>query len=110
MANKISTKSYCVKRLKDSGFAIDKLDSVIYTETDKRKWSLLIDSGHCSIILTCYKDGKVHLYDGDRFLNSRLLLDTDSVEVIIEYLNEKGIINKHFSYHLKPTIVENEED
>jgi hypothetical protein len=77
MANKISTKSYCVKRLKDSGFNIDKLDNIVYSEPDNRKWSIIIDNGVSSILLTCHKNGNVHLYDGDRFLNSRLLLDTD---------------------------------
>lgn len=98
MANKISTKSYCVKRLKDSGFNVDKLDDLTFSETDNRKWVIIIDNGVGSVLLTCHKNGNVHLYDGDRFLNSRLLLDTDSIEVLVEYLNKKGIINKHFSY------------
>lgn len=104
MANKISTKSYCIKRLKDSGFNVDKLDTLTFTEEDRRKWAIVIDNGVGSVLLTCLKNGNVHLYDGDRFLNTRLLLDTDSIEVLIEYFNEKGIINKHFSYGLKNTV------
>ena len=98
MSNKISTKSYCIKRLRDSGYTVDRMDTVQYLETDLRKWSILVDNGTSSIILTCLKSGSVSLYDGERFLNSRLHLDTDSVEVLIEYLNERGIVNKHYSY------------
>ena len=98
MANKISTQSYCVKRLKDSGYNIDKLDSIEYPETDTRKWSIIIDSGVSAVILTLLKNGNLHFYDGGRFLNSRLTLNTDSIEVLISFLNEKGIINKHYSY------------
>lgn len=98
MANKISTKSYCIKRLKDSGYNIDKLDSIEYLETDNRKWSIILDSGVSSVIITLLKNGNLHFYDGNRFLNSKLTLNTDSLEVLIEYLNEKGIVNKHYSY------------
>lgn len=98
MANKISTKSYLVKRLKDSGFNIEKLDNLRYIETDSRKWSVIIDGGVSTVFLTCYKNGNIHLYDGNRFLNSRIFVDTDSIEVLIEHFNSKGIINKHYSY------------
>lgn len=98
MSNKISTKSYTIKRLRDCGYAVDKLDNMVYQETDTRKWSILIDNGCSSILLTCYRDSTIQLYDGGRFLNPNLKLDTDSIEVLIDYLNERGIINKHYTY------------
>ncbi len=98
MSNKISTKSYCIKRLRDSGYTVDRMDAIQYSEEDKRKWSILVDNGTSSIILTCLKAGNINLYDGERFLNSRISLDTDSVEVLIEYFNERGIVNKHYTY------------
>lgn len=95
---RITTPSYTVKRLKDCGYNIFRLDVLDYTESDNRKWSLLVDNGAGSLILTCLKNGNFHFYDGGRFFNSQLKLNTDSVEVLIEYLNDKGFINKHWSY------------
>ncbi len=98
MSNKISTKSYAVKRLRDSGFSVDKADHIVYTENDNRKWTIIIDGGVATIFATCYKDGGIQLYDGGRFLNPNLKLNTDSVEVLIEYLNDRGVVNKHRLY------------
>lgn len=102
--NNITTKSYLVKRLKDSGYSIDKMENIEYSKNDKRKFSILIDNGGVSVILTCYKDGKIQFYDGGRIHNAHLNLRTDSVEVIYEYLNEKGVINKHYSYYNRQQI------
>lgn len=102
--NNITTKSYLVKRLKDSGWSIDKLDNIEYSKTDKRKFSILIDNGGTSILLTCFKDGKIQFYDGGRTHNAHLNLRTDSVEVIYEYLNEKGVVDKHYSYYNRQPI------
>jgi hypothetical protein len=98
MSNKLATKSYCIKRLRDSGYHVDKIDSIEYSEDDNRKWTCLIDSGGMSIIVTCYKDSTLHLYDGGRYLNTNMKLNTDSMEVLIEFLNERGLIHKHYMY------------
>lgn len=108
MANKISTKSYTVKRLRDSGYNVDKADYIEYKEWDNRKWTIVIDNGCASILFTCFKDGTVQLYDGNRFLSTNHKLGTVSIEVVIEMLNEKGIINKHWNYG--KVKVEPEED
>ena len=96
--NRITTQSYAIKRLRDSGYIVDRIDSLTYTEEDKRKWSIIVDNGVSSIILTCFKDSTIQLYDGGRFFNPNLRIDTDSVEVLIDYFNERGIINKHWNY------------
>ena len=110
--NNITTKSYLVKRLKDSGYDINKLDNIVYDKNDKRKFSILLDNGGNSIIITVYKDekiempdgktktlqGKIQFYDGGRIHNAHLNHRTESVEVIYEYLNEKGVVNKHYTY------------
>lgn len=98
MSNKITTKSYCIKRLRDCGYHVDKIDAIEYSETDNRKWSIIIDPNGMSILVTCYKDETLHLYDGGRFINSNMRLNTDSVEVLIEFLNERGLIHKHYLY------------
>lgn len=98
MSNKISSKSYCIKRLRDCGYHVDKLDSIEYTESDHRKWSAIIDPNGLSIFLTCNKDETFNFYDGGRYLQSSMKLNTDSVEVMVEFLNNQGIINKHYLY------------
>jgi hypothetical protein len=95
---RITTLSYMVKRLKDSGYNVSRCDALNYTENDKRKWTIVVDNGVGSVIITCMKTGSFHFYDGLRFFNSNLKLNTESIEVIIQYLNEKGIVNKHWSY------------
>lgn len=98
MSNKISSKSYCIKRLRDCGYHVDKIDSIEYTESDSRKWSAIIDPNGMSIFLTCHKDETVSLYDGGRYINSNMKLNTDSIEVLIEFLNDQGLIYKHYLY------------
>lgn len=95
---RITTLSYMVKRLKDSGFNVFRLDQLEYSETDKRKWTILVDNGVASLFITCLKSGSFHFYDGGRFFNSNLKLNTDSIEVLVQYLNSKGLVNKHWSY------------
>lgn len=98
MSNKITTKSYCIKRLRDMGYMVDKIDSIEYQETDERKWSFIMDNGGMSIFVTCYKDDTIHVYDGGRYTNTNMKLNTDSVEVLAEYLNSRGLIHKHYKY------------
>ena len=98
MSNKITTKSYCIKRLRDTGYTVDKLDSIVYTESDARKWTVLLDRGGMSIVITCFKNDTIHVYDGGRYTNSRMKLSTDSVEVLVDFLNSRGLIHKHPYY------------
>lgn len=101
MSNKLTTKSYCIKRLRDIGYAIDKEDSFDYSLEDDRKWSFIIDNGGMSILLTCYRNDTLHIYDGGRFTPINMRLDTDSIEVLAEYLNSRGLIHKHPRYGQK---------
>lgn len=100
MANKLSTQSYFIKRLRDCGYNVFKIDNIDYRTTDKRKWTVILDNAVSSVIITCMKTGALQLYDGSRYIkNTNLKIDTDSIEVLIEYLNECGIINKHKMYN-----------
>lgn len=94
MSNKITTESYFVKRMKDSGYNVRRL-GMKFGEDDSRKWIIIIDEGVSTLYICAMKNGTFRFYDGDRFTNSRVLHSTDSIEVIIEELNKSGIINKH---------------
>lgn len=94
--NKITTLSYFVKRLKDSGFAVWKICDN-YSFSDPRKWTVMIDPGNTSVFVTCYenkdyKSEKVFEFnDGGRFFPRNFFIKTTSMEVITTSLIERGI-------------------
>jgi hypothetical protein len=94
--NKITTLSYFVKRLKDSGFNTWKLVDN-YSQADPRKWTIIIDPGNTSVFVTCYEnkdfksDKMFEINDGDRYFPRNFSVKTSSMEVIIALLIEKGI-------------------
>ena len=49
MANKITTQSYFIKRLKDSGYVVYKIFDE-YSEADPRNWTVMIDPGNASVL------------------------------------------------------------
>lgn len=106
MANKISTLSYFVKRLKDSGYVVYKIFDG-YGEGDPRNWTVLIDPGVASVYCTYYSnygpfnESFFELYDGGQFLPEKFKLKSDSIEVIITYLVKHGINNKSDIYTAK---------
>ena len=107
MANKITTQSYFIKRLKDSGYLVYRLFDE-YSESDPRNWTVMIDLGQASIFCTCYVNhgdmfGETYFefYDGGQFIPEKFKLKTDSIEVIITYLVKYGINNKSELYNSK---------
>ena len=96
--NKITTKSYFMKRLRDSGYVVDKVDHEFGDDSPVR-WALLVDNGTSSVFVFCHLDGTFLFYDAQQYFKSpNLRLKTDSIEVIVESLNYLGIINKHSRY------------
>lgn len=94
--NKITTLSYFVKRLKDSGFNIWKICNN-YAQSDPRKWTIMIDPGNASIFVTCYenrdfKSEKMFEFnDGGRLFPRNFSLKTTSIEVVVTTLIERGV-------------------
>jgi len=93
--NKITTLSYFVKRLKDSGFVTWKICD-IYSQGDPRKWTIMIDPGNTSVFITCYenKDFNEEMFefnDGGQYFPRNFSVKTSSMEVIITTLFHKGI-------------------
>ena len=104
MSNKITTQSYFVKRLKDSGYIVYKIFDE-YSEADPRSWTVMIDPGHASIFCTCsvnhegmFGETFFEFYDGGQYIPEKFKLKTDSIEVIISYLFKYGINNKSDNY------------
>jgi hypothetical protein len=100
MKNNIKTLSYLVKRLKDSGYETWKIFDK-YSESDSRKYTILIDPFGSAVYCTCYENledvGDVwfEMHDGGQYIPFRFRIKTDSFEIIAKYLNEWGVIKKY---------------
>jgi hypothetical protein len=97
--NNITTGGYFLNRLRDSGFIAIRLFKD-YGQHDPRKWTIMVDpSGH-SLIITCYvnKEGpgdvQFEFNDGGNRFTKNYNLRTQSMEVIITTLIEKGVPQK----------------
>jgi hypothetical protein len=97
--NKITTGSYFLKRLRDSGFVAIRLFKD-YGLHDPRKWTAMIDPGGSSLIITCYENKEFNgdiifeFNDGGNKFSKNYNMKTRSMEVIITKLIEKGIAQK----------------
>lgn len=104
--NKVTTCSYFIKRLRDSGYVVDRLWSE-YGVGDARSWTVIIDPGVSSIFCTCFNNKSefgeeyFELYDGNQFIPDQFKIKTSSIEVIVEYLVKYGINNKSAAYTQK---------
>lgn len=112
MSNKLTTQGYFIKRLRDSGYQVDKLYAE-YNDLDPRAWTIIIDPGGASVFCTCYRnypelgDTYFEIYDGGQFIPSKLKIQTSSIEIFIEYLVKFGINQKNTSYNQASPIKSN---
>lgn len=96
--NKIKTPSYFMKRLRDNGFVVLKIFSG-YGPHDPRRWTVLVDPGGSSVFITCFTNKDFlneimfEFSDGGVFFNRNYSIKTDSIEVIIKYLLQRGVSN-----------------
>lgn len=94
--NKITTQSYFIKRLKDNKFITYKIFDE-YTQVDTRRWTILVDPGNASIFITCYEnkdfrgDVMFEFSDGGQLFPRNFSIKTNSMEVIITTLIERGV-------------------
>ena len=101
--NKITTVSYFIKRLRDSGYVTNKLYTD-YSEGDARSWTVVVDPKGTSVFITCFNNhnffGEEYfvIYDGGQYIPDNLKIKTSSIEVIIQYLAKYNINNKSTSY------------
>ena len=106
MANKPTTLSYFVKRLRDSGYVVDELFTN-YGEMDCRQWTVVIDPGNASVFCTLLENkaqlGEKYFefWDSGQFLPPNRKIKTSSVEILIETLVKAGINTKHPNYGAK---------
>lgn len=101
--NKLKTPSYFIKRLRDNGFIVIKLFSV-YNKVDPRRWTVMVNPTERSVMITCYNnknnygDVSFEINDGGVNIPKNIHINTNSIEVIIDYLITHGVSNNSH-YH-----------
>ena len=103
--NKLTSVSYFLKRLRDSGYYSHLLYKN-YSKTDVRAWTIIIDPQCSSVFCTCFMSDPTfdadtayfELTDGGQYLPKSLRINTHSFEILIEHLVKHGINNKAPEY------------
>lgn len=96
--NKISTLGYFKMRLKACGYKVIDIFNG-YSSVDPRVWTVLINPGEESIYCTYFEndseigDNYFEFSDGGISFHYKFKLKTESIEVIVNHLHEKGIRN-----------------
>ena len=97
--NKLKTAGYFIKRLKDNDFVTLRIFDK-YSESDPRKWTVLIDPGGASVYVTCFENTPFkdeylfNFNDGNQNFNNNFSLKTFSIEVVVRKLLETGVQQK----------------
>lgn len=97
--NKITTGGYFLSRLRDSGFIAIRVFTK-YALADPRKWTVMVDPGGYSLLITCYTNkefaGEVvfEFNDGGNRFPKNYNLKTNSMEIVMTTMIERGISQK----------------
>ena len=103
--NKLKTAGYFIKRLKDNDFVTLRIFDK-YSESDPRKWTVLVDPGGASVYVTCFENTPFkgeYLFnfdDGNQNFRSNFSLRTDSIEVVVQRLLSNNVGQKTTSKFL----------
>ena len=98
--NKLKTPGYFIKRLKDNDFVTLRIFDK-YSESDPRKWTVLIDPSGASVYVTCFENTPFkgeYLFqfnDGNQMFKNNFSLKTDSIEVVVQKLLKSGVRQKN---------------
>jgi hypothetical protein len=114
--NNVTTGGYFLNRLRDSGFIAIRLFKD-YPIHDPRKWTIMVDPGGHSLIITCYvnKEGpgdvQFEFNDGGNKFTKNYNLRTQSMEVVVTTLIEKGVPQKQDeNVYIKTDSISDKED
>tara|TARA_R110002033_G_scaffold18408_2_gene48630 strand:- start:941 stop:1279 length:339 start_codon:yes stop_codon:yes gene_type:complete len=97
--NKLKTAGYFIKRLKDNDFVTLRIFDK-YSESDPRRWTVLVDPGGASVYITCFENTPFrgeylfNFNDGNQNFNNNFSLKTDSIEVVVSKLIKLGVQQK----------------
>ena len=97
--NKLKTAGYFIKRLKDNDFVTLRIFDK-YSESDPRRWTVLVDPGGTSVYITCFENTPFtgeylfNFNDGHQNFSNNFSLKTDSIEVVVSKLIKTGVHQK----------------
>ena len=85
--NKLYTRSYVVKRLKENNIRINILD-VKYIKNDIRYWTVLVNPSYENIFLTCClnQNNKEDYYFKLHSFKNTITIKTKSVRILVDYI------------------------
>lgn len=102
--NRLTTPAYFISRLRDNGYMVDRVFTK-FGKADSRSWMVVVDPGGASVFITClrnvdeYGANYFEMYDAGQYIPKRFSINTESIEVIITYLNQFNIISKTNEYN-----------
>ena len=94
--NKITTCGYFIKRLRDSGYHVDRV-FCDYGQSDCSRWTVMINPGVQTLFITCtfnknFNNEIVFEFDdGGNNFPRNFSLKTESMEVVVTYLHEQNV-------------------
>lgn len=94
--NKVTTCGYFIKRLRDSGYNVNRIFTD-YGQGDHRRWTIVVNPGVQTLFITCtfnktFKDEVVFEFDdGGNNFQRNFSLKTESMEVVVTYLYEQNV-------------------
>lgn len=95
--NKLKTPGYFIKRMRDNKIITLRVFQK-YSQTDPRKWTVLVDPGNVSAYITCYENlnqsGEIlfHIDDGGKNFHRNFFINTHSIEIVVSTLLKHGIV------------------
>ena len=99
--NRLYTKSYFLKRLRDKAFVCRSVD-VRFAENDERKWMIVVDPEKTTIVVTCYKRTPTDFHFKIVTSRAETRVKTESMECMIAALSglvdqDKGPVSSRVS-------------
>ena len=98
MKNRIQTLSYFKKRLKDNKYVVWDIMKR-YSLEDPRKWTIMLNPSIESVFITCVVNREslgdipeFEFNDGGMRFQKNLTIKTSSMEVIVNFLTDRGVL------------------
>jgi hypothetical protein len=94
--NKITTQGYFIKKLRDSGFFVERVYSK-YNKDDSRKWTVVVNPTNESIFITCRDNGEwpwrglYEFDDSGTIIPRGFHINTESTGVVVKHLQQFNV-------------------
>jgi len=83
--NRLYTKSYFLKRLRDEGIVCRSVD-IRFACDDERKWVVVVDPEKTTLVITCFKKSPADFHFKVSTSRAETRIKTESMECVISLL------------------------